>query len=119
MDWVRGLWMSQDQRSEEHTKASYSAMAVMDLLSQNRNLKEQWSGSSSGNVQSYVAVCSCSGWDRNVGDRNHDMGGRYGDVCGRDSDVGGHNSDVSGWDTDVGGRDHNMSIGLENWSRET
>jgi hypothetical protein len=41
MNWVRGLWMSQDQRSEDHTKASYSAMAVMDLLSQNRNLKEQ------------------------------------------------------------------------------
>jgi hypothetical protein len=44
MDWVRGVWTSQDQRTEEHTKASESAMAVIDWLSQNWNLKEQWSG---------------------------------------------------------------------------
>ncbi len=30
MDRVRGVWMSQDQRPEEHTKASESAMAAMD-----------------------------------------------------------------------------------------
>jgi hypothetical protein len=84
-------------------------MAVMDLLSQNRNLKEQWSGGNSGNVQSYVAICSCNGWHHDMGDRNHDMGGRYCDVSGRDWDVGGRDWDVGGWDTDVGGRDRNMS----------
>jgi hypothetical protein len=30
MDQVRGVWMSQDRRPEEHTKASESAMVVMD-----------------------------------------------------------------------------------------
>ncbi len=30
MDRVRGVWMSQDRRPEEHTKASESAMVVMD-----------------------------------------------------------------------------------------
>jgi hypothetical protein len=30
MDWVRGVWMSQDWRSEEHTKASELPMPVMD-----------------------------------------------------------------------------------------
>jgi hypothetical protein len=30
MDQVRGVWTSQDRRSEEHTKASESAMVVMD-----------------------------------------------------------------------------------------
>jgi hypothetical protein len=30
MDQVRGVWTSQDRRPEEHTKASESAMVVMD-----------------------------------------------------------------------------------------
>ncbi len=34
MDRLRGVWMSQDQKPEEHTMACESAMAVMDLLSQ-------------------------------------------------------------------------------------
>jgi hypothetical protein len=34
MDRVRGVWMSQDRRPEEHTRASVSAMVVMDRLSQ-------------------------------------------------------------------------------------
>ncbi len=29
-DQVRGVWTSQDRRPEEHTKASESAMVVMD-----------------------------------------------------------------------------------------
>jgi hypothetical protein len=52
MDQVRGVWTSQDQRPEERTKASKSAMVVMDRLSQNRNRKELWSGSGGGDVQS-------------------------------------------------------------------
>jgi hypothetical protein len=44
-DRVRGACTrtSQDLRPKEHTKAIESAMAVMDCLSQNRNLIEQWS----------------------------------------------------------------------------
>ncbi len=34
---VEGAWSNQDRKPEEHTKASESAMAVMDWLSQNRN----------------------------------------------------------------------------------
>ncbi len=30
MDQVRGVWMSQDRRPEEHTKASKSVMVVKD-----------------------------------------------------------------------------------------
>jgi hypothetical protein len=30
MDGVRGVWMSQDQRPEEHTKTSKAAMAAID-----------------------------------------------------------------------------------------
>jgi hypothetical protein len=30
MDQLRGVWMSDDRRPEEHDKASESAMAVMD-----------------------------------------------------------------------------------------
>jgi hypothetical protein len=30
MDWVRGVWTSQDRRTEEHTKASKSGMVVMN-----------------------------------------------------------------------------------------
>jgi hypothetical protein len=52
MDWVRGVQTSQDQRPEGHTKAREPAMVVMDCLSQNQNLKERLSGSSSGYVQS-------------------------------------------------------------------
>jgi hypothetical protein len=52
MDQVRGVWTSQDRKQDEHAKASKSAMAVMDLLSQNQNLKERWSGGSGGYVQS-------------------------------------------------------------------
>jgi hypothetical protein len=52
MDQERGVWTSQDRKPEEHAKASESAMAAMDWLSQNRNLKERWSGGSGGCVQS-------------------------------------------------------------------
>ncbi len=30
MDQLRGVWMSQDQKPEEHTMACESAIAVMD-----------------------------------------------------------------------------------------
>ncbi len=39
MDQLRGVWMSQDRKPEECTKANESAMAVMNLLKQNRDLK--------------------------------------------------------------------------------
>jgi hypothetical protein len=43
-----------ETRGAPHTKARESVMAVMDWLSQNRNLEERWFTGGGGDVQSDV-----------------------------------------------------------------
>jgi hypothetical protein len=70
-------------------------MEVMDTLSRNRNLKEQWSNGSGGNVQS------------DVSGRGHVVGGSGCAVDGQGHDNGGRDCNAGGRDHNVGCRDCN------------
>ncbi len=113
MDQVRGVRTSQDQRTEEHTNASESAMAVMNWLSQNRNLKVWRSGVSSGHVQVCIGGCghAVGGRCRIMGWCGHAVGGRGCDMGGQNRDVGGWGRDMGSQNWDVGGR--GCTVGME------